>query len=114
MTAPFEIKSAGGEDLAHQALAAIQSPAVAQLLQHRLAHFEKGHDAAADDAVGYAEMLRKVEAYYLTPMRERTHGRATAPELQGAARAALKLGALCLAFADKIQRDPRSQEESEA
>lgn len=107
----LEIKSAGSEDLAHQALAAIQSPAVAQLLQHRLAHFEKGHDAGADDAVSYAEMLRKVEAYYLTPMRERTHGHATAAELQGAARAALKFGALCLAFADKIQRDPRSQEE---
>ena len=110
----LEIKSAGGDDLAQQALAAIQSPSLAQLLKHRLAHFDKGHDAAADDAIGYAEMLRRVEAYYLTPMRERTHGRATAAELQGASRAALKLAALCLAFADKIQRDPRSQEESEA
>lgn len=108
----LEIRSAGSEDLAGQAIAAIQSPALAELLRHRLAHFDKGHDAGADDAIGYAEMLRKVEAYYLTPMRERTHGRATAAELQGASRAALKLGALLLAFADKIQRDPRSQGES--
>lgn len=107
----LEILSAPGEDLAHQAIAAIQSPALSELLQFRLAHFDKGHDAGADDVIGYAEMLRKVEAYYLNPMRERTHGNATAAELQGARRAALKLGALLLAFADKIQRDPRSQEE---
>lgn len=113
MIQDLEIKSAGSEDLAHQALAAIQSPAVAQLLQHRLAHFEKGHDAAADDAVSYLEMLRNVDAHFLRPMRERTHGNASAVELQGASRAALKLAALCLAFADKIQRDPRSQEENE-
>lgn len=111
MIQDLEIKSAGSEDLAHQAIAALQSPALAELLRFRLEHFEKGHDAAADDAIGYAEMLRRVEAYYLTPMRERTHGRATPAELQGASRAALKLAALCLAFADKIQRDPRSQEE---
>lgn len=104
----LEILSGGSEDIAHQALAALQSPALAELLRFRLAHFEKGHDAASDDAIGYAEMLRRVEAYYLAPMRERTHGRATAAELQGASRAALKLAALCLAFADKIQRDPRS------
>lgn len=114
MIQELEILSATGDDRAQQALAAIQSPAIAELLRFRLDHFDKGHDAGADDAIGYAEMLRKVEAYYLTPMRERTHGRATAAELQGARRAALKFGALCLAFADKIQRDPRSQEEEEA
>ncbi len=108
----LKILSGGTEDLAQQAIASIQSPAVAQLLRLRMAHFDKGHDAAADDAIGYREMLRNVEAYFLQPMRDRTHGNATPRELAGASRAALKLAALCLAFADKIERDPRNHEEA--
>lgn len=109
----LKILSAGIDTaaIAEQEIAALQSPAVAELLQLRMGHISAGHDQAADDAVSYREMLRNIEAHFLSPMRERTHGNATPRELAAARRAALKLGAICLAVADKIQRDPRSKEE---
>lgn len=102
---------AGGEDVAAEQNRALQSGSLNTIIAHRMGHMAKGHGEAADDAIGYGEMLRHVETHYLRPMRERTHGNASGAELRGAARAAEKLAALCWAYADKIKRDPRSQQE---
>lgn len=103
MIAELQILS-HGDDIATQQVRAMQSPTLGAIVAQRMAHFGKGHDEAADDAASYAAMLRNVEAYFLNPMRERTHGHATAAELRGAATAADKLAALCWAVADKARR----------
>lgn len=95
---------AGGEDIAAEQQAMLQGPTLANIIGKRIGQIAKGHTAAADDQVSYAEMLRNAEAWYLRPMRERTHGRATAAELRGAANAADNLAALCWAVADKARR----------
>ncbi len=93
-----------GKDLGQQALEAMQSPAVGELLQHRLHHFAQGHDQDSDDAVEYSELLRNIGRNHIAPMIDRTTGNATAAELRGAATADLKLAARLLAFADKAHR----------
>lgn len=104
MIQDLEILSTG-PDLAQQGLDAMQSRAMHQLIQHRLAHFTKGHDVAADDARSYHDMLAHVGRHFLQPMHDRTRGNPSAVELDGAATAATKCAALFLAFADKAHRD---------
>lgn len=103
--------TAGGEDIATEQAAALQSGALPNIIAHRISQIAKGHSQEADDAVTYAEMLAKVGPHFLQPMRDRTHGNASPAELRAAARAAEKLAALCWAYADKISRDPRLQQE---
>lgn len=101
----------GADVLADEQTRALSSGTLTNIIGHRMAQVTKGHGEASDDAIGYAEMLAKVELHFLQPMRDRTKGHPTAKELLAAARAAEKLAALCWAFADKIKRDPRSQQE---
>lgn len=109
-----------GKDLAQQQVEAIQSPALAELLRHRLAHFTAGHDQDADDAATYRALLANIGRNHLQPMIDRTDGHPAPVELRGAATNALKLAARLLAFADKAHRQAArleaaaSQQEKEA
>lgn len=100
----LKILSPGSEDLASQALDAMQGPAMAELIRHRVGHFQRGHDREADDAVTYRQMMQTISRDHLQPMFDRTDGNPSAVELRCAATAALKLAARCLAFADKAHR----------
>lgn len=95
---------AGGEDVAAEQRAILSGHTLPNIIAARLAQVEQGHSAATDDRTAYEAMLRHVGQRHLQPMRDRTHGNATATELRGAARAAERLAALCWAFADKAQR----------
>lgn len=96
---------AGGEDVAAEQSRALQSGSLNAIIAHRMGHIAKGHSEAADDATGYAIMLAKIVQHFVQPIRDRTHGHATARELEGAATAAEKLAALAWAIADKARRD---------
>ena len=113
MIQPFDIV-AGGEDYAAQIARAMATPFLPNLITRRTGGIVKGHTEEADDAKSYAEMLRRVEPYYLNPMRERTHGRATVAELRGAIRAAESLADICWAFADKAARQIAAMEAAAA
>lgn len=104
MIQPFEIV-AGGEDIAAEQARALQSGTLNNIIAHRIGHIAKGHSEAADDATGYPMMLAKVGQHFIQPIRDRTHGHATAKELEAAAIAAEKLAALAWAVADKARRD---------
>lgn len=99
--------TAGGEDIAAEQGAALQSGTLNAIIAHRMGHISKGHGEAADDAAPYALMLAKVGPHFIQPIRDRTHGHATAKELEGAATAAEKLAALAWAIADKARREAR-------
>jgi hypothetical protein len=101
--------TAGGEDIAAEQQRALTSGTLTNIIGYRIGQIAKGHTEAADDAIGYLEMLAHVGPHFLAPMRERTTGTITGTMLRAAAKAAEKLAALCWAFADKIKRDPRSQ-----
>lgn len=104
---------AGGEDIAAEQMAILSGATLPAIIGKRIGQVAKGHTADADDRVSYAEMLRNAEAWYLRPMRERTHGNATAAELRGAANAADNLAALCWAVADKARRAATRAEAAE-
>ncbi len=101
------------EDIAAEQQRALQTPTLTNIIGHRVGQIAKGHDEASDDATSYAMMLAKVDQHFLHPMRDRTHGHATTPELHAAARAAEKLAALCWAFADKAYRHAAEQPQQE-
>lgn len=106
--------TSGGEDYAAQVGNAMAGPFLPLLTARRAGGIVKGHTEEADDGKSYAEMLRKVEAYYLNPMRERTHGNASVAELQGAIRAAVSLADICWAFVDKATRQIAAMEAAAA
>ncbi|MGN6596111.1 hypothetical protein [Sphingopyxis terrae] len=101
-------------DLAYQALQAMQSPAVGQLLRIRMSHFDKGHDQASDDATSYAKMLENFGRDHFQPILDRTRGNASAVEVRAAATAALKGAARLLALADKAHRHAARLEKAES
>lgn len=97
--------TAGGEDVAAEQMLALNSGTLTGIIGHRMGQIAKGHSQEADDAIGYGMMLAKVGQHFVQPIRDRTHGHATARELEGAATAAEKLAALAWAIADKARRD---------
>ena len=104
---------AGGEDIGAEQQLALASPTLNNIIAKRLGQIVKGHTAAADDAVSYAEMLRNAQGWYLRPMLERTHGNAVPKELLATAKAAENLAALCWAVADKARRQAATIEAAE-
>ena len=103
----------GGEDIAAEQSGALQSGTLNAIIAKRMGQIAKGHSAAADDAVSYAEMLRNAQGWYLRPMLERTHGNTTPRELLATAKAAENLAALCWAVADKARRQSAAIEAAE-
>lgn len=97
--------TAGGEDIAAEQASALQSGTLNAIIAHRMGHIAKGHNQAADDATGYHMMTGKIGQHFVQPIRDRTHGHASAKELEAAATAAEKLAALAWAIADKARRD---------